>query len=71
VGLGALWRGERRRRVPLPTYPFERTRHWIDAEPEPAGAPEPWDVRARTNGNGHGAEMPLAASAVVGARRIP
>jgi amino acid adenylation domain-containing protein len=23
----------KRRRVPLPTYPFERTRHWIDAPP--------------------------------------
>ncbi|HEU5130464.1 MAG TPA: hypothetical protein VFT26_00130, partial [Pyrinomonadaceae bacterium] len=28
-----LWRGERRRRVKLPTYPFERVRCWIDAEP--------------------------------------
>ncbi|HLM58887.1 MAG TPA: SDR family oxidoreductase, partial [Pyrinomonadaceae bacterium] len=26
--------GRRRRRVPLPTYPFERSRHWI--EPQPA-----------------------------------
>ena len=25
-----LYRGERRRRVPLPTYPFERRRYWID-----------------------------------------
>ncbi|HJS25363.1 MAG TPA: hypothetical protein VJ751_13475, partial [Pyrinomonadaceae bacterium] len=28
-----LWRGERRRRVKLPTYPFERVRCWIDAAP--------------------------------------
>ncbi len=28
-----LWRGERRRRVQLPTYPFERVRCWIDPEP--------------------------------------
>jgi acyl transferase domain-containing protein len=39
------WRGERRRRVQLPTYPFERVRCWIDADPpkkisEP-GKPEP------------------------------
>jgi acyl transferase domain-containing protein len=30
VRLGALHAGERRRRVPLPTYPFERSRHWMD-----------------------------------------
>ena len=52
--LGALWvggveadwnafhGGRRRRRVPLPTYPFERKRHWIDFEKlgsAPAAAP--------------------------------
>ncbi len=26
----AFYAGERRRRVPLPTYPFERQRYWID-----------------------------------------
>ena len=35
-GLGVKWeewwRGERRRRVKLPTYPFERVRCWIDAD---------------------------------------
>ena len=43
--LGGLWlagvqvdwegfhAGERRRREPLPTYPFERRRHWIDVRP--------------------------------------
>jgi phthiocerol/phenolphthiocerol synthesis type-I polyketide synthase E len=54
--LGALWVGgvevdwkafhgdRRRRRVPLPTYPFERRRHWIDFEKlagAPASAPAP------------------------------
>jgi acyl transferase domain-containing protein/thioesterase domain-containing protein len=28
-----LFAGRRRRRVPLPTYPFERQRHWIEPEP--------------------------------------
>ncbi|MFJ4269247.1 SDR family NAD(P)-dependent oxidoreductase [Streptomyces coelicoflavus] len=28
-----------RRRVPLPTYPFERVRHWLDTTPAPASAP--------------------------------
>ncbi len=28
----AFWAGERRRRVPLPTYPFERRRYWIDPQ---------------------------------------
>jgi acyl transferase domain-containing protein len=31
-----LHRGERRYRVPLPTYPFERRRCWIDSRPLPA-----------------------------------
>jgi amino acid adenylation domain-containing protein len=44
-GVGKLWQAgvpvdriaaygeERRRRVPLPTYPFERQRHWVDPPP--------------------------------------
>jgi phthiocerol/phenolphthiocerol synthesis type-I polyketide synthase E len=36
----ALQAGGRRRLVPLPTYPFERRRHWVDAPgvPRPLGA---------------------------------
>ncbi|HEY2289350.1 MAG TPA: MupA/Atu3671 family FMN-dependent luciferase-like monooxygenase [Thermoanaerobaculia bacterium] len=50
----ALHEGERRRRVPLPSYPFERRRYWIDVSrlpnaaaavpaslPAPAPAPAP------------------------------
>ncbi len=44
----AFYAEEARRRVPLPTYPFERKRHWIDPKPlgsqgpvAPAPAPEP------------------------------
>ncbi|MEW5927430.1 MAG: SDR family NAD(P)-dependent oxidoreductase [Gemmatimonadota bacterium] len=29
----ALHGGERRRRVPLPTYPFQRRRYWVDMQP--------------------------------------
>jgi thioesterase domain-containing protein/malonyl CoA-acyl carrier protein transacylase len=45
-----VYRGQRRRRVPLPGYPFERRRHWLDgvdltfaagSEVEPEPAPEP------------------------------
>ena len=55
--LGRLWLGgvtidwagyygaERRRRVPLPTYPFERQRHWIDVAVQPE-APAPSPARA-------------------------
>ncbi|WP_129674296.1 type I polyketide synthase [Candidatus Chloroploca sp. Khr17] len=33
VDWAALSRGEGRRRVPLPTYPFERSRYWVDVVP--------------------------------------
>lgn len=48
--LGTLWQagaevdwaefhaGKRHRRVPLPAYPFERKRYWIDGHKSPAGA---------------------------------
>jgi acyl transferase domain-containing protein/acyl carrier protein len=31
-----FYAGERRRRVPLPTYPFERQRHWVERRAAPA-----------------------------------
>ncbi|HEX6065841.1 MAG TPA: aminotransferase class III-fold pyridoxal phosphate-dependent enzyme, partial [Longimicrobiales bacterium] len=42
--------GCRRHRIPLPTYPFERTRHWVDPAPRPSlvpaalGLPHPADA---------------------------
>lgn len=36
----ALRRHQPRRRIPLPAYPFERTRHWVDA-PDAAPTPAP------------------------------
>jgi thioesterase domain-containing protein/acyl carrier protein len=37
----ALYTGQRRHRVPLPTYPFERRRYWIGAGNMPARAQSP------------------------------
>ena len=30
VSFAGLFAGEKRRRIPLPGYPFERSRHWVD-----------------------------------------
>ena len=48
IDWAALHRHERLRRVPLPTYPFERRRHWIDrlladATPPIAASADPVD----------------------------
>jgi acyl transferase domain-containing protein len=44
AGLTVDWRGHHgdraRRRVPLPTYPFERRSHWLDGLPMVARSPE-------------------------------
>ncbi len=37
----AFWAGERRRRVALPTYPFERQRYWVDPLPKSASPRRP------------------------------
>lgn len=31
VSWAGFWRAEKRRRLPLPTYPFQRQRYWIDS----------------------------------------
>ncbi len=38
VDWAAFSAGERRRRVPLPTYPFERRRYWVEPQPRAAAA---------------------------------
>jgi len=38
VDWAAFYDGEPRRRVPLPTYPFERKRYWLEPEERPATA---------------------------------
>jgi acyl transferase domain-containing protein len=39
IDWSALHAHERLRRIPLPTYPFERTRYWLDRLPGAAAAP--------------------------------
>ncbi|MBL8986311.1 MAG: amino acid adenylation domain-containing protein [Gemmatimonadetes bacterium] len=50
AGTPVEWReyhaGESRRRVPLPTYPFERQRHWIEGTGVAVSAPVATDRRA-------------------------
>ncbi|HEY2292039.1 MAG TPA: amino acid adenylation domain-containing protein, partial [Thermoanaerobaculia bacterium] len=41
VDWAAFWAGERRRRVALPTYPFERQRYWVDPLPRSASPRRP------------------------------
>ena len=43
-----LYGGESRRREPLPTYPFERQRFWIDPDPEDASSGRPQPFRKRS-----------------------
>ncbi|MBX3301079.1 MAG: amino acid adenylation domain-containing protein [Nitrospira sp.] len=39
VDWSEIHRGERRGRVPLPTYPFERQRYWVEAERDRSWSP--------------------------------
>ncbi|QMS92041.1 SDR family oxidoreductase [Nostoc edaphicum CCNP1411] len=48
VGVQVDWSGfyahQRRHRIPLPTYPFERQRYWIEANPKAALATAPQET---------------------------
>ncbi len=69
----ALHRGLGRRRLSLPTYPFERRRYWVEPGQVPAGTPElaraedPADWFHRPVWN----ETPLPSAAAGGAERSP
>jgi phthiocerol/phenolphthiocerol synthesis type-I polyketide synthase E len=75
TALGRLWlagleldprsyyAGEQRRRVPLPTYPFERRRYWI----EPARRGEPAAASAAAGAGAGADERRLAPGAVTAA----
>ncbi|MFB9905610.1 type I polyketide synthase [Allokutzneria oryzae] len=55
----AFWAGENRKRLPLPGYPYERVRAWV--EPDPARPPLDgmWDI-AITPASAPAEESPLA-----------
>ncbi len=45
----AFWQDEQRLRIPLPTYQFDRQRHWFDAGAQIAGAGEDPDGAERSD----------------------
>ncbi|MEC4816405.1 MAG: beta-ketoacyl synthase N-terminal-like domain-containing protein, partial [Scytonema sp. PMC 1069.18] len=51
AGVQVDWYGfyaqEQRHRIPLPTYPFERQRYWIEAQSEPAPVATPQELLCR------------------------
>jgi acyl transferase domain-containing protein len=47
VDWAAFYSRQQRRRIPLPTYPFERQRYWIDAQPQPDAGDAPFDMLSR------------------------
>ncbi len=59
----AFYAAERRLRVALPTYPFERQRFWAEVTPDspvPAAKPIVNGHAAAANGNGHAKPRPAA-----------
>ena len=46
-----LFDGKAPRRVPLPTYPFERQRYWVDPDPEAGMIVSPRDASSRRVGS--------------------
>jgi amino acid adenylation domain-containing protein len=60
----AFWADQPRRRVPLPTYPFERRRYWIEPRIEPRTEPAVPPAVARP------VEAPVPASAAMAAAPI-
>jgi len=69
VDTGQFFQFETRRRVPLPTYPFERQRHWLEL-PDAARAPTP-PQRVAALGAGPTAPMAVNGSTTSLAGRQP
>ena len=67
-GINVDWQGfnsrQRRRRVPLPTYPFERQRYWIETQP---GASQPQQQTTKQTEE----RRPIARSYPRPALRVP
>ncbi|MGA9994163.1 MAG: beta-ketoacyl synthase N-terminal-like domain-containing protein [Pyrinomonadaceae bacterium] len=47
VDWATFYSRQHRRRIPLPTYPFERQRYWIDAQPQTSAVGAPFDRLSR------------------------
>jgi acyl transferase domain-containing protein len=56
VDWAAFGRPERRRSVPLPTYSFERQRHWVEWHPSTNGAAQPLTFAAAVDAAAEGPE---------------
>jgi acyl transferase domain-containing protein/glutamate-1-semialdehyde aminotransferase len=74
-GVEVNWRAlhdqERRVRVPLPTYPFERERYWIDPLPaRPGGAPAEARLVPAADGESGQVTTDVPASREVGSRLV-
>jgi amino acid adenylation domain-containing protein len=67
IDWAAVHAGERRRRVPLPTYPFQRQRLWIEPAAAAAPATISEDQGAFSAAPRVASEIPLATSAAPGA----
>jgi acyl carrier protein len=48
VDWSAFYAAERRRRLPLPTYPFERQRYWVEPRRLRQPVSQPWDEERET-----------------------
>src|SRR5205823_2425668 len=85
VDWAAFYAHERRRRIPLPTYPFERKRYWVDAPTRRLPAETAGGYRSDedscilttgtpmiTNGNGkHATTVEMATSAATASTPAP
>ncbi|MFI5298531.1 MAG: amino acid adenylation domain-containing protein [Polyangiales bacterium] len=58
ISWGLFWGSEARGRIPLPSYPFARTRHWVDPATTPTRVQERVEAQ-RPDSHFAGSESPL------------